>query len=112
MGKVLKWFFGIIVMILIIGVILMFCGILKFKYSSPIPGTYAYLTVYDYKNRDLTTYMKCIGCNFQGIAFDFSGAKKTNTEDIKEDLEEEEEDMEDTDDEDLWDNEDDNYDEW
>ena len=110
MGKVLKWFFGIIVMILIIGVILMFCGILKFKYSSPIPGTHAYRTVYDYKNRDLTTYMKDIGCNFQGIAFDFSGVKKTNTEDIKEDLEEE--DMEDTDDEDLWDDEDDDYDEW
>ena len=101
MGKVLKWFFDIIVMILIIGVILMFCGILKFKYSSPIPGIHVYLTVYDYKNRDLTTYMKDIGCNFQGIAFDFSGAKETDTEDIKEDLEEE--DMEDTDNEDLWD---------
>ena len=109
MGKVLKWFFGIIVMILIIGVILMFCGILKFKYSSPIPGTHAYLTVYDYKDRDLTTYMKDIGCRFQGIAFDFSGVKKTNTEDIKEDLEDEEED---TDDEDFWDDEDDDYDEW
>lgn len=109
MGKVLKWFFGIIVMLLIIGVILMFCGILKFKYSSPIPGTHAYLTVYDYKDRDLTTYMKDIGCNFQGIAFDFSGAKKTNTKDIKEGLEDEEED---TNDEDLWDDEDDNYDEW
>ena len=108
MGKVLKWFFGIIVMLLIIGVILMFCGILKFKYSSPIPGTSAYLTVYDYKNRDLTTYMKSVGCHFQGIALDFSGVKKTNTKDIKEDLEDEE----DTDDEDLWDDEDDNYDEW
>ena len=41
MGKVLKWFFGIIVMILIVGVILMFCGILKFKYSSPIPGIHS-----------------------------------------------------------------------
>lgn len=109
MGKVLKWFFGIIVMLIIIGVILMLCGILKFKYSSPIPGTSAYLTVYDYKNKNLTTYMKDIGCHFQGIAFDFSGVKKTNTEDIKEDLEEEEEDA---DDEDLWDDEDDNYDEW
>lgn len=111
MGKVFKWFFGIIAMLIIVGVILMFCGILKFKYSSPIPGTHAYLTVYDYKNRDLTTYMKDIGCHFQGIAFDFSGAKKTNTEDIKDDFED------DSDDDDLLDDyedddEDDDYDDW
>lgn len=71
MAKAFKWFFGILIMVVIVGVILFLAGFMKIKFRVP-GGADVQMSISDISEQGLVDYMvKDLGCSFDGFAFNF-----------------------------------------
>lgn len=75
MKKFFKWFFGILIALIIVGVILFCCGVLKVKFQFA-NGIDLKCGIADFQDKDqMRMITKDLDCKFNGFALDFSDVK-------------------------------------